>query len=323
MEIISYLRRNAVSALALVIAPVIAGGTAFFLLGGVPPRYEAAAEIEAPSSSGLSQVEVYAADLERRLVSPTVTGSVTAATGLASDQWRGGVQLDARERSYVVDVRFEGTERDTAARALEIGVRQAVLADVQRNLQDAERALEDVEPRYLQQREAVEGFRERIGSPRPLEEFEVLLREIRDQERELVLERARPQTPERAIEVAVLDQTVGEDRQRLDFLGSVISEYELLASDLRIAEERRKEARTRFVTAQSAFERTASGVEGVPIAVTERGNTREIVQAVIGAAAASEVLVLLVLAFRTGVQRSGESDRAGQEPAPRREPSRV
>lgn len=297
MEIWNYVRRRPIAAAVVLLAPLFAAATAFVLLRDRPPTFRASVVVEAPPEAGrsISQAQITTTRLLRLMGSEEIVPEVVAATDMEPEEFVASIEGRVLPQSTLIEFALEGDDEDDVSRGLALAVRRAFERDSNAELDNATRTFGQVEERYRAARDAVDQFRRNLGSPRPIEEFEQLLRDVRSRQDDIVLQEALPATIERNVRLEVSLQLIEQQRARLAALEAAIPEYELVEGDLEAAQESRDSARLALIRAQNSLDRELTDLELGALEVAEITNRTILLQGIIGASGLA-VLAALILA---------------------------
>lgn len=189
MEILDYARSKGWLLAILVLLPLLAGGTAFVLLGRQPERYSSQLEVAIPTpvASGVSGVGLYIANFRQSITSTSVVGRVAEATGMAPDQLAGGLEVEQVGQANRMVVKYTGTAPDLAADIVPAAAAATLEQLATARLDFERRRLAIAEEQYERARGEVETFSTDTGLVFPEDDYRSIIDELRGLENELAL----------------------------------------------------------------------------------------------------------------------------------------
>jgi hypothetical protein len=182
VEIAEYVRAVGRRSRIVVIAAAVAGVVAVMLFFLRPQTYRATATVVVPvppgSTSVLTSVTQSVSDFQAAVGTDVVAERVAERTSLSVDEVAGGLDSSRISAGGLVEVRFVGTNPDTASQVVQIASQEALRLLLEARLAPAEKQLEIAQDNYDEASSVYRAFLTTVESVQPSDDFEAAAEQI-------------------------------------------------------------------------------------------------------------------------------------------------
>ncbi len=310
MEILQYLRRRPDATAFMLLLPLLAALLTYLMLQRQAPQFVGEARVIVPeqAATSASGVGLYIADFSVLVESQETVDAVTAATGVAVDDFRDGLEVSREGQSSLFTVLYTTTDSDSAAPVL----RTAIATTMGRMAPtgEAERRLESARTAHTDAQNQLRAFQDSIGLLFPDRAYNDLSSQIQSLQ-------GSPNPLDQALRVQLLqrrDALVGQVRT----YSELVDRVEQAAAELRETEQAAAES-----TGAAADVREGLAIQRITITPAP---SRHGLQAV-GIGAALGLLGAIILTVGPDLLRGARRPKtapttSGAAPGPeRREPA--